>query len=76
MNKDDMIILNELADIIRKNGSISKTELWKKTSLSIWQFDKIKQYLPELFDDIEFNRKKKAFVAQKSLSLFFSEDMK
>lgn len=76
MNKDDMIILNEMAEIIRKNGVITQTELWKQTKLSIWQFDKIKKFIPQIFEDIQYNRKKQSFISQSSLSLFSKEELK
>ena len=69
MNRDDMTILNEVADIIRKNGSIKKTELWKLTTLSIWQFDKLKQYIPATFEDIEYHRKKQSFESRNNMTL-------
>ena len=76
MNTDDMKVLSNLADIIRKSGSITSVELWKKTDLSIWQFEKIKKYIPELFDDIELDRKRKSYTSRNSLSLFSVEELK
>ena len=76
MNRDDMTVLNELADVIRKNGSIKKTNLWKLTTLSIWQFDKLKQYIPATFEDIEYNRKKQTFTSRNNMSLFSKENLR
>jgi len=75
MNPDDMRILNKMADTIRKKGTINMIELWKSTDLSIWQFEKIKKYIPLTFDDIEFDRKKN-YVSRNNMSLFSKEELK
>ena len=76
MNRDDMEILNEIADIIRKNGSIKKTELWKLTTISFWKFEKIKQYIPAAFDDIKYDRKHQKYISRNNISQFVDEDLK
>ena len=76
MNSDDMKILSSLADTIRKKGSVTATELWKNTDLSIWQFEKIKKYIPLTFDDIILDRKRKSYVSRDNLSLFSEESLK
>ena len=76
MNKDDVIVLNELAEMIRKNGAISKRTLYKNSKIGIWKFKEIIQYLPEVFDDIHYNRKKQTYTSRHSLSLFTQEDAK
>jgi len=75
MNPDDMRILTRMADTIRKRGTINMIELWKSTDLSIWQFEKIKKYLPLTFDDIELDRKKN-YVSRSNMSLFSKEELK
>lgn len=76
MNSDDMKILSSLVDTIRKKGSVTATELWKNTDLSIWQFEKIKKYIPLTFDDIILDRKRKSYVSRDNLSLFSEESLK
>ena len=75
MNRDDMRILNKMADTIRKKGTINMIDLWKSTDLSIWQFEKIKKYIPLTFDDIDLDRKKN-YVSRNNMSLFSKELLK
>lgn len=77
MQKADVKNLSELAEIIRKHGAITKTKLWKNSSLSIWEIEKIKHYIPEMFSDIIYDKKKSMFISRLvSLSLFTEEEMK
>jgi len=71
-----MTILNELAETIREKGSIRKVELWKTTTLSIWQFDKIRPYIVITFEDIIYNRRKQLYTARKTVSLLVKELLK
>ena len=76
MNPDDMKILSSLADIIRKNGSISPEELWKNSDLSISQFKEIKKYILVLFEDIKLDRKHKKYISRNNISNFVEENLK
>jgi len=71
-----MKILSDMANTVRKTGVISSTELWKTTTLSIWQFEKIKKYLPLTFDDIELDRKKRNYISRENISQFSKEVFK
>jgi len=73
MNKDDVSILNDLANVIRKHGSISKGMLWKNSKLGIYEYDKIRPYLSVVYEDIRYNRKKQTYTCSLSLSLFTQE---
>jgi len=73
MNKEDMLILSKLAELIRQEGSITKGMLYKNSNLSMWKFKEIKQYLPDLFEDIIYDRKKQRYTSQLSLSFFTKE---
>jgi len=76
MNQDDMLILNGLADTIRKKGVVSMSELWKSTDLTVWQFEKYKKYLPELFEDIIYDRKHQKYISRNNISNFVEENLK
>ena len=76
MNQNDMRVLNKLADTIRKRGSITMPELWKSTDLSVWQFEKIKKYIPQLFEDIIYDRKHQKYISRNSISNFVEENLK
>ena len=70
MNKDDVIALNELVEIIRKNGSIHKSMLYKNSKLGIWKFKELVKYIPALYTDIIYSRGKNTYTSRHSLSLF------
>ncbi len=76
MNKDDVIVLSELVEIIRKNGTITKGKLWKNSRIGIWKFKEIVKYLPDTYEDIIYSRKNKTYTSRHSLSLFTKEDVK
>ena len=76
MNPDDMMILNSMASTVRKHGSILPIDLWKTTDLSIWQFEKFKKYLPQLFEDIIYDRKHKKYISRNNISQFVDEELK
>ena len=76
MNSDDMMILKDMASTIRKHGSIRPDDLWKTTSLSIWQFDKYKTHLAGTFEDIIYDRKHKKYISRNSVSDFVEENLK
>ena len=76
MNKDDIVSLNELAEIIRKHGAISKGMLYRNSKIGIWKFKELVKFLPEVYDDIRYNRKKLSYNTTHSLSLFTQESMK
>ena len=77
MNKNDVIALGDLVEIIRKEGSITKGMLYKKSNLSIWKYKELRPYLVELFEDIKYDRKKLRYISISCpLSLFSQEDMK
>ena len=76
MNQNDMRVLNKLANTIIKRGSITMPELWKSTDLSVWQFEKIKKYIPQLFEDIIYDRKHQKYISRNSISNFVEENLK
>jgi len=77
MNVHDIRLLSELAETIRKEGAISKGMLWKNSKLGIFKFEKIYHYIPVIYEDIIYDRKKKKFTCMSaSLSLFTEENMK
>ena len=76
MNQDDMLVLNGLADTIRKKGAITMSELWKTTNLSIWQFDKYRARLAGTFEDIIYDRKHQKYISRNSISNFVEENLK
>ena len=76
MNPDDMKVLNDMAGTVRKQGSIKPIDLWKTTDLSIWQFEKFKKYLPELFEDIIYDRKHQKYISRNNISQFVDEELK
>lgn len=69
MNKDDVKVLNSLAKMIRKEGSVTKGNLYKNCNLSISKFDKIKSYLPTVFEDIVYDIKTQTFTSSLGVSL-------
>ena len=76
MNQDDMLVLNGLADTIRKKGAITMSELWKTSNLTVWQFEKYKKYLPQLFEDIIYDRKHQKYISRNNVSNFVEENLK
>ena len=74
MNRHDIALLSSLAEIIRKEGAITKGNLWKNSNLGIFKYEKIYSYIPVIYKDIIYDRKKKKFTcASASLSLFIQE---
>ena len=74
MKKNDIDPLNNLCEIIRKEGSITKGRLYKESKLGIWVFEKVVKYIPDVYDDIIYDKKSKKFIARSvSLSLFIQE---
>ena len=76
MNPDDMKILNSMASEVRKHGAIKPIDLWKTTDLTIWQFEKYKKYLPQLFEDIIYDRKHQKYISRNNISQFVDEELK
>ncbi len=76
MNPDDMKVLNDMASTVRKHGVIKSDDLWKSTSLSIWQFKEYKKYLPQLFEDIIYDRKHQKYISRNNISQFVDEELK
>ena len=74
MRRLDIVRLNVLAELIRKNGAITKGTLWKNCNLSISTFEKLKPYIVRTYEDIIYDRKKQMFICRtKFLSLFIQE---
>jgi len=74
MRRLDIVRLNVLAELIRKNGAITKGNLWKNCNLSISTYNKIRPFITETYDDIIYDRKKQMFICRaKFLSLFIQE---
>ncbi len=76
MNQDDMKVLNDMAAAVRKHGALKPLELWKTTDLSIWQFEKFKKYLPQLYEDIIYDRKHKKYISRGNISQFNEENLR
>jgi len=69
-----MISLSALAELIRKEGSITKGNLYKNCKLSYSVFYKLCPLIDDVFEDIMFDRIKQKFTCRNiSLSLFFRE---
>ena len=65
--------LNLCAEIIRKNGEISRLQLASKlTELRMpctpWTIDKIKPDILEMFEDIIYSKSQKKFLIKESFS--------
>ncbi len=74
MKKNDIDPLGNLAEIIRKEGSITKGMLYKNSKLGIWEFKEYCRYLTDVYTDIIYDKKRKKFISETlSLSLFVQE---
>jgi len=71
MNQDDIAYLNELVDIIRNDESISKGMLYKKCKIGIWKFKELTRYLPDLYTDIHYDKKKQVYTTLSHTPMFF-----
>ena len=73
LNRDDIADLNGLAEIIRKDGAITKGMLYKKSKVNIWRFRELVRFLPDVYDDISYDRKHTSFITLHSHTLFSKE---
>ena len=64
LNRDDIADLNGLAEIIRKDGAITKGMLYKKCNLNIWRFRELARFLPDVYDDIIYDERHMKFISQ------------
>jgi len=60
-SRGEMININRLVSIIRKNGSINKIQLVLAAHISNSSYEKLKPYIEAMFHDIEYDRSTKTW---------------
>ena len=60
-SRGEMININRLVSIIRKNGSINKIQLVLAAHISNSSYEKLKPYIEAMFHDIEYDRRTKTW---------------
>jgi len=73
LNRDDIADLNGLAEIIRKDGAITKGMLYKKCNMNIYRFRELVRYIPDVYNDIHYDRKHLSFITTHTHTLFSRE---
>jgi len=60
-SRGEMININRLVSIIRKNGSINKIQLVLAAHISNSSYEKLKPYIEAMFHDIVYDRRTKTW---------------
>lgn len=73
VSQAEMLHLNKMAELIRSEGGLSKTELILRSEVSIAWAEKLIKYIPILFKDIRYDKKHGNFVLLSTLSTLSKE---